>query len=158
MSDKLPTYALDFLYYLETIKGKSHHTIVNYKCNLIEFFQYLNNDSIEYLQSLKISDIHRYIIDVKQTKQIKNVTVINKIATIRSFFNYLNTKAKLLSVNISKELEYPNKPSLQPIYLTLEESIKLLSVVSGRNKTRDYAILTLFLNCGLRLSPAILNW
>ena len=78
-----------------------------------------------------------------------------KIAAIRSFFKYLTVKAKLLEENPVQDLDSPKIPKTLPHYLTLEESKRLLSVVDGKNKERDYCILCIFLNCGLRISELV---
>jgi site-specific recombinase XerD len=78
-----------------------------------------------------------------------------KVASIKSFFNYLTTKARLLEHNPAVELESPKIIKRLPRYLNIEESKMLLASVSGKNRERDYAILTLFLNCGLRLSELV---
>ena len=82
-------------------------------------------------------------------------TRARKIATLRSFFNYLTTKAHLLEQNPIKDLDSPKLRKTLPRYLTLDESVELLQSVDGANSERDYCILTLFLNCGLRISELI---
>ena len=75
-----------------------------------------------------------------------------KVATLKSFFKFLHRKVKILNENPALELESPKIKKRNPTYLTLEESKRLLSSIDGPNKERDYCIITLFLNCGLRLS------
>ena len=74
------------------------------------------------------------------------------------FFKYLSAKANLIEVNPAQNLETPKLDKRTPKYLTLEDSKKLLDVASNednRNNERDYAITTLFLNCGMRLSELV---
>ena len=78
-----------------------------------------------------------------------------KIATIRSFYNYLTNKMHLLRENPVKDIDSPKLKKTLPKYLTLEESVQLLGSVDGKNQERDYCILTLFLNCGLRISELV---
>ncbi len=78
-----------------------------------------------------------------------------KVAVIRSFYKYLTVKAKLLKDNPVADLDSPKLPKSLPRYLSLEESQRLLSAVDGANMERDYCILTLFLNCGLRISELV---
>ena len=78
-----------------------------------------------------------------------------KIATIRSFYNYLTNKMHLLRENPVKDMDSPKLKKTLPKYLTLDESIQLLDSVDGKNQERDYCILTLFLNCGLRISELV---
>ena len=78
-----------------------------------------------------------------------------KIATIRSFYKYLTVKAKLLEVNPVQDLDSPKVPKTLPKYLSLDESRRLLSAIDGNNKERDYCIICIFLNCGLRISEIV---
>lgn len=79
-------------------------------------------------------------------------TRARKTSSIRSFFHYLTNKKCLLSINPAEELEVPKKKKALPKFLTLEQSLELLNAVDGNYKERDYCIITLFLNCGIRLS------
>ena len=78
-----------------------------------------------------------------------------KVAAIRSFYKYLTNKAKLITENPMQDLDSPHLKKSLPRYLNLEESEGLLDSVDGVNQARDYCILTLFLNCGLRISELI---
>src|SRR5699024_9859817 len=81
-----------------------------------------------------------------------------KISTIRIFFLYLSQKANLIQNNPAQNLETPKLDKRLPKYLSLEDSQKLLNVTEDdkdENKERDFAIITLFLNCGLRLSELV---
>ena len=78
-----------------------------------------------------------------------------KLATIRSFFNYLCNKVHLLEENPCKDIDSPKQMKSLPRYLTLDDSLSLLNAVDGKHKERDFCIITLFLNCGLRISELI---
>ena len=78
-----------------------------------------------------------------------------KISSLKSFFKYLTAKAMVLDENPAAELEYPKLAKKLPRYLSVNESMELLENVSGRSPERDYLIITLFLNCGLRVSELI---
>lgn len=85
-------------------------------------------------------------------------TRARKISSLRVFFKYLTSKAKILEINPAQDLETPKLGRRMPKYLSLEESKKLLNVTqdeTNRNNIRDYAIITLFLNCGMRLSELV---
>ena len=80
------------------------------------------------------------------------------MSSIKTFFNYLTAKANLLEINPAQNLEAPKLGKRIPKYLTLDESKKLLEVTEqddNRNPERDYAIITIFLNCGIRLSELV---
>ena len=88
----------------------------------------------------------------------KPATRARKVSTIRVFFKYLASKAKLIETNPAQNLETPKLDKRLPKYLSLEESRKLIEVTktaSDENKERDLAIITLFLNCGMRLSELV---
>ena len=78
-----------------------------------------------------------------------------KLSAIKSFFKYLTVRTKQLAENPVAELEYPKLRKSLPRYLTLEQCASLLKAVSGPNEKRDYAILMLFLNCGIRRSELV---
>lgn len=169
--ENLPCILNDFLGYLYTVKGKSLNTIDGYKVDLRLFLKYikkiknnLKNEiddidisdiDIELIKQINLNDIYSFINYVSIKRQNSTYARARKIAAIRSFFNYLETKAKIIKENPARELESPKINKRHPVYLTLEQSKKLLDSIKGRNKERDFAIITLFLNCGLRLSELV---
>lgn len=170
-SNTLPECMVDFLNYLETIKGKSPNTIKGYKVDLTMFFRFLKlykgihkDDSMEFeeicindidndfLRKIKLADLYAFMSFLEKYRDNSAHARARKVATLRSFFKYSHGKAKILDENLALELEKPKIDKRNPAYLTLEESKKLLSVIDGPNKARDYCVITLFLNCGLRIS------
>lgn len=97
--------------------------------------------------------MYDFITYCGQERKVTTATRARKIISIRHFWKYLKTKAHLLSNNIAEELESPKLPQRMPKYLTLEESIRLL--IESEKSPRDYCILTIFLNCALRLSELV---
>ncbi|MEW9093870.1 MAG: tyrosine recombinase XerC [Clostridiaceae bacterium] len=166
----LPRHVNDFLNYLGTIKGKSINTINGYKIDLTMFFRFLKLyrgmvsediefDSIEIndvdddlIREVKLPDLYAFLAFTENYRDNGSYARARKVATLRSFFKYLNGKARILEENPALDLESPKINKRNPIYLTLDESKKLLNAITGRYKERDYCIITLFLNCGLRLS------
>jgi len=121
---------------------------------------------LEFVGSIKLSDIYSYMTYLSRDRVrfqnsshsdygLNAASRARKIATIRSFYNYLTNKAHLLRENPVKDIDAPKLKKELPRYLTLEQSKDLLSAVDGKNQERDYAILTLFLNCGLRISELV---
>lgn len=182
--DDSPQILCDFLSYHETIKAHSKKTVDEYYLDLRNFFRYMkrSRDSglrympldeisildidIEFIRSITLTDIYGYLSylsrDRAQQHNSSNTdyglaatTRARKIATLRSFFNYLTTKVHLLDQNPTKDLDTPKAKKNLPKYLTLDESVELLESVDGNNTDRDYCIITLFLNCGLRISELI---
>ena len=114
--------------------------------------------SIDIIQKITLDDIHAFISYLATELRSKSATRARKVSTIRIFFKYLSAKANLIPNNPAQNLETPKLDKRTPKYLTLEDSKKLLNVASdedSRNSQRDYAITTLFLNCGMRLSELV---
>ncbi len=171
---KIPTYLEDYLNYMETIKGLSPNTVREYFTDLRTFLRFLkirfklvdtsspfreitiDDIDIDLIKKVKLRDLHAYISYVDKDRDNGNYAKSRKVASIKSFFEYLHKKADLLDKNPALDLESPKIESRHPVYLSLEQSINLLeSVLENKNeelRKRDYAIITLFLNCGLRLS------
>ena len=179
-----PKVLLDFLSYHETIKAHSQKTVDEYYLDLRNFFRYLKqlrdpslrdkpldeipirDVEIEMIRTVTLTDIYSYMSYLSRDRQIHHnsrrseyglsaASRARKIATLRSFFNYLTSKAHLLEENPIKDIDSPKLMKTLPKYLTLEESMELLDAVDGDHRERDYCILTLFLNCGLRISELI---
>lgn len=165
-----PPIIRDFLTYNETIKGKSSKSVDEYFLDLQMFFRYLlmirgkvekNTDfneidisvvDAELISTVTISDLYAFIVFCKDERGNNAATRARKTSTLRIFFKYLTSQIHLLETNPAEMLESPKVKSGLPKHLSLEDAIELLSAVDGPNKERDYCILTLFLNCGMRLS------
>lgn len=170
-----PDFVNSFLDYTITILNKSPNTVKEYNYDIANFLKYIkkqfkltdeadlkeikiNDMDISILKKITLQNIHGYIsymaIDLKSSP----ATRARKISAIRVFFKYLTSKAKIIDVNPAQDLETPKLGKRMPRYLSLEESKKLLNVSqddTDRNSVRDHAIITLFLNCGMRLSELV---
>lgn len=117
-------------------------------------FQFAN---AEFIRSIQIGDMYAFLVYCKDTLHSSPGTRARKIVSIRQFWKYLKTKAHIIDNNITEELETPKQPKRIVRCLTLEESVRLL-IEAGSNSIRDNCIITIFLNCALRLSElAALN-
>lgn len=170
-----PDYLNSFLDYSVTILNKSPNSIKEYNYDLATFLKFIkihfgltketdfskitiNDLSIDVIKKITLDDIHAFISYLATELRSKASTRARKVSTIRVFFKYLSAKAKLIEINPAQNLETPKLDKRTPKYLTLEDSKKLLDVASdedNRNSERDYAITTLFLNCGMRLSELV---
>lgn len=170
-----PEYLNSFLDYSVTILNKSPNSIKEYNYDLATFLKYIklhfgltnetdyskitiNDIEIETIKKITLDDIHSFISYLATELRSKPATRARKVSTIRVFFKYLSAKAKLIEINPAQNLETPKLDKRIPKYLTLDDSKKLLSVAGNednRNNERDYAITTLFLNCGMRLSELV---
>ena len=117
----------DFLIYMQNVQEKSETTLNVYYVDLRMFFRFM-----------------------KKRRGLVGAEVV-----LNTFFNYLTKKVRLLKENPAENIDFPKKAKVLPKYLTLEQSIALLKSVDGEYKERDYCILTLFLNCGMRLSELV---
>jgi len=111
--------------------------------------------TIEQIQEITLSDVYAFLNYTMSQRENQSKARARKVSSIRSFFKYLTTKAGLLGENPVKDLELPSSKKSIPKYLTLEESLELLSAVSTSSPQRDTCILVLFLNCGMRLSELV---
>ena len=168
-----PPLLRDFLVYHETIQGHSRRTVDEYFLDLRGFFRFLKLDrrlvpaatpmddipiddvTIELIRGISLTDIYSYMNYLSRDRHLNAASRARKVATIRSFYKYLTNKAKLLDQNPVQDLDSPRLKKSLPKYLSLDESVELLGSVEGKNSIRDYCILTLFLNCGLRISELV---
>lgn len=182
--DDCPMVLKDFLAYHETIKGQSQLTISEYYLDLRMFLRFIKLMRCELPIQTPLDDISIKDVDLKFIEDITTSDVFDflsylasdrsegshsqasicgigpsararKLSAIKSFYKYLTIRTKQLFENPVAELEYPKLRKSLPKYLTLEQSARLLSCVAGVNEKRDYAILMLFLNCGIRRSELV---
>ena len=165
-----PAFLRDFLTYNETIKGKSSRSVEGYYIDLRTFFRYMllvrgkvpkdtefnqidiSAADIELVRSVTISDLYAFMVYCKDELKNNTATRARKTSTLRIFFKYMSVQTHQIPTNPAELLESPKVKQSLPRHLTLENSLELLNSVDGANERRDYCILTLFLNCGLRLS------
>ena len=179
-----PVILRDFLTYHETIKGQSQKTISEYYLDLRMFLRFIKlmrcdmplhtnledidikDVDIEFVGSITTSDIFDFLSYLANDRVvnpdspapeygISSTARARKLSAIKSFYKYLTVRTKQLQENPVADLEYPKLRKSLPRYLTLEQSAALLQAVSGQNEKRDYAILMLFLNCGIRRSELV---
>ena len=165
-----PPIIRDFLTYNETIKGKSSRSVEGYFLDLQTFFRYIllvrgmvpkgtefekitiEKVDINLIKTIAISDLYAFLVFCKDERQNGAASRARKTSTLRIFFKYLSAQTHQLENNPAELLESPKVKQALPKHLTLEDSLELLNSVEGPYKERDYCILTLFLNCGLRLA------
>ena len=175
---------LDFLSYHETIRGHSPKTVDEYFLDLRGFFRFLklhrgqvppdsspedidiSDVDLDFLRTVTRSEIYAYLSYLSRDKLrnarsrspsygLSPASRARKIAAIRSLYKYLTVKTHQLTEDPVRDLDAPKLPRTLPRYLSLEESRRLLRAVEGRQRTRDYCILCIFLNCGLRISEIV---
>lgn len=169
MSFPVQQYAL----YLRNIKGLSAKTVNEYCMDLRTFFRFLKVDrglvpgdtdlqlvrvqdvDLEFIRSVTSFEVLEFMIFVADERNNLSSTRQRKSTSLKSFFQYLTVHEKLLDENPAENLTPPKAKKALPHFLSLEQSIELLNAVEGPDSERDRCILTLFLNCGLRLSELV---
>ena len=179
-----PQILRDFLTYHENIKGQSPRTISEYYLDLRMFFRFIKLMRNDMPMNTQLEDIPIKDVDLDFVRQITTSEVFDflsylandrplnpdsvyteygiepaarsrKLSAIKSFYKYLTVRTKQLTENPVADLEYPKLRKSLPKYLTMSQASALLQAVSGQNAKRDYAILMLFLNCGIRRSELV---
>ncbi|MEE0964088.1 tyrosine-type recombinase/integrase [Ruminococcus sp. YE282] len=160
----------EYLFYQETVRARSSKTVNEYFIDLRTFFRYLkihrglvpsdvefdkikiDDVDLNLLKTVSLNDAYEYMNYLVRDRNNKVAARARKCSSLKGYFKFLSSNRKYLDKNPLEDLEMPKKPKKLPKYLTLEQSMELLNSVEGDYKERDYAILTLFLNCGLRVS------
>ena len=179
-----PQVLREFLIYHENIMGQSQLTISEYYLDLRMFLRFVklmrqdmpittDLDSIDirdidisFIREIDTPDIFDFLSYLANDRAVNPESAApdygisaaaraRKLSSIKSFYKYLTVRTKQLEENPVAELEYPKLRKSLPKYLTLDQSAALLQAVSGQNEKRDYAILMLFLNCGIRRSELV---
>ncbi|MGN0530399.1 MAG: tyrosine-type recombinase/integrase [Eubacterium sp.] len=170
---QLPQIVQQYLLYLEAIKGHSELSVIEYASDLRTFFRFIAKEKglvssdtpddeidispidINFIKKITLNDAYKFLVYCKNVRKNNENTRARRVIAIRRFFIYITDNQGLLENNPMKNLDIPKSKKALPKYLTLEEAQRLLSVIDGPCKERDYAIITLFLNCGMRLSELV---
>ncbi len=168
----VPQILRNYLNYMIVIKGKSPNTVREYYYDLRLFLRYIQS----VVKNISLSEINSVILDDFDENLLKQISLndlyefmayINnahsdndnyrarKVASLKSFFNYLHIKAGFIENNPAANLDSPKIKKRMPRYLSLEESVAFLANIDGKYQARDLAIFAIFLNCGLRLSELV---
>lgn len=171
--EQSPDILRDFLFYLENVKARSEKTIEEYFFDLRTFFRYLkckrgmvdkntpdNEISItdvdaKLLSTVTLSDLYGYLHYLSHVRENEPAARSRKASSLHTFFDYICNKMKLIPSDPTAQLEMPSLKRTLPKFLTLEQCIELLNAIDGKYQERDYCIITLFINCGMRLSELV---
>ncbi len=176
MFGNLPEPILTFAGYKSSIQNCSDLTVREYVNDVILFFRYIivsrKGDKPENIdmktidvspldydlaESVKTEEIYGYMLYLAQGRGNKVRIRARRLSAIKAFYKYHTVKSRRLKNNPAKDVDSPAvKPAL-PKYMSLDESIRLLESIPSDSPTyeRDYCIITLFLNCGMRLSELV---
>ncbi len=179
-----PQILREFLTYHETIKGQSAKTIQEYYLDLRMFLRFMvlvknempyhtdfetipiKSIDLEFIKTITVSDIFDFLSYLAndrvkfENSHVEEIGIgtaarARKLSAIKSFYKYLTVRTKQLADNPVQDFEFPKIRKSLPKYLTLEESRRLLEAVQGPNSVRDFAILMIFLNCGIRRAELV---
>lgn len=172
--DSFPNVAIKYFNYIGVVKNQSKLTISEYATDLRTFFRFLKltkgqvppstsfeditiyDIDSEFIKSITLNDAYSFLAFCKDDRDNNATTRARKVSTLRNFFKYCTVQIKIIDENPMQELDTPKLSKSLPKYLTLEQSQQLLkNAATGKFKERDYCIITLFLNCGLRLSELV---
>jgi site-specific recombinase XerD len=171
--DECPYYLNEYIFYMKVIKGRSERTIEAYYIDLRLFLRYIKLTKYnlpadadietisikdlpaEILKQITLNDAIEFLYYTSSERDNHAATRARKASSLKSFFNYLFKNTNLIDKNPVKDLELPSLKKALPKFLTLEESLELLNNIKSSNPVRDYCIITLFLNCGMRLSELV---
>ncbi len=168
-----PNFLNEFLKYIQAIRNLSSRTVEAYYIDLKLFFRYIyqkrnncinnslidevdiKNLDIDFLKSISQSDILDFLYFIMNERNNSVSARSRKLSSIRGFFKYSVNKSHILKTNPSENIELPVNKKRLPKFLSLEQSIELLSNVNTKFPQRDYCIIVLLLNCGMRLSELV---
>ena len=163
LSNKSCQFVEQYLNYLTVIKGRAENTIKEYRTDILMFFRFLSdarsrpvpNENFswvdtDFIKSITLADMYSFITYCQEQLHSSPRTRARKIVSLRQFWKHLKSKTCIIDNNVAEGLESPRIPKRIPKYLSLEESVRLL--IACNDSARDHCIITLFLNCALRLS------
>ena len=173
-----PPVFQEFISYKSVIQGCSEKTVTEYVLDLKIFFKFLiatrcgvptegeefdeitiDAVDLEMAKSVTTGDIYAFLMYATNTRNNQNASKARKLSAIKAFYKYLVTKRHYFDENPAINIESPKQRKSLPKYLTLDECMALLDAVKNDRESkyavRDYAIITLFLNCGMRLSELV---
>lgn len=176
--DTMPSLVRDFARYKLSVQGCSQKTVDEYLSDLKLFFKFIyskrnglktDNESltsldisgldIKFLSSVSTDEIYDFFFYVSSERKNNTAARARKLSAIKAFYKYVCQKMHLMENNPAIDIESPKKKQALPKYLSMDESIALLEAIEddkeSKTKERDYAIITLFLNCGMRLSELV---
>lgn len=176
--NQYPPIIQEFISYKSVIQGCSAKAVEEYVLDLKIFFKFLiatrcgvptegpefddvsiDVVDLEMAKSVKTEDIYAFLMYASNVRNNQNAAKARKLSSIKAFYRYLVAKRHYFEENPAVNIESPKQKKSLPKYLTLEESLMLLEAVKNDKEskfvTRDYAIITLFLNCGMRLSELV---
>ena len=170
-SNENPEFLNDYLVHIKIVKLLSERTIQEYYFDIRLFLKYIYSNlydkneeiseidiscmSINDLKKIAVADIYNFIFYASDERQNSERARYRKISSLSSFFKYASRTAKIIDTDPTKDLDVPTPKKALPKFLSLNDSLKLLQTSDESDSKRDYCMITLFLNCGMRLSELV---
>lgn len=144
-------YIDDFLEYLKVVKKHSVNTIINYKNDLCEFYQF-GTKKILNIDREMVNNYLNYLYKKKDSKS----SISRKLSSLRSFYEYL-IKIEVVDVNYFKMIKNPRKDILLPRYVKDNDIDKMFQVIDVRQVygKRNMAIIRVLYASGIRVSEVV---
>jgi site-specific recombinase XerD len=144
----------NYISYISGVLRFSERTIDAYKHDLKEFLTAVRNRGKRTVKDIEKEDVETFLAQITKSKSGSSANYNRKLSSIKSFFNYLSNSG--LKNNIAGDLKLIKNHSRQISYLTEKEKIKLIGKIKQEAtpyyRKRDLAIISLFLNVGIRVS------
>lgn len=166
-----PEFLNDYLVHIKVVQMLSDRTIQEYYFDVRLFLKYIysllhdiDGDisdvdvslmSVEDIKKIKVSDIYNFVFYTADERKNSDRARYRKISSLRSFFKYAARVARIVDNDPTKDLDIPVPKTALPKFLSLNESLRLLAASNNSDSSRDYCVITLFLNCGMRLSELV---
>lgn len=166
-----PEFLNEYLAHIRVVKMLSERTVEEYYLDIRLFLKYFYNNisntektidemdiskmTAEDLKKITLSDIYNFIFYVADERSNSDKARYRKVSALRSFFKYVTKVAHILDSDPSRDIEIPSPKQALPKFLSLNESLRLLETSGNGTSVRNFCIITLFLNCGMRLSELV---
>lgn len=178
MLSKMPRSVREFATYKIVIENCSEKTVEEYVLDLRTYFRYivstrhgialdseefyaidLSEVDVEFIRTIGTDEIYEFLLYAGRERGNNWSSKARKLSAIKSYYKFMTVKKHYLEENPAINIESPKRKKTLPKYLNLEESTALLEAIKNdtesKTRSRDYAITTLFLNCGMRLSELV---
>lgn len=170
-NDSNPEFLNNYLVHLKVVRMLSERTISEYYFDIRLFLKYIHKNntgqdtvtedvdikdmSTDELKGISVTDIYNFIFYVADERQNDKRTRYRKKSSLKSFFRYLMKTERITESDPTADIDMPSPKATLPKFLSLDESMKLLKTSNSKDSLRDYCMITLLLNCGMRLSELI---
>lgn len=170
-SPENPEFLNEYLVHMKIVRGRSDRTVREYYFDIRIFLKYIYENyyntgkltedidishmSEDDIRRITVSDIYNFIYYTADERKNNDKARYRKLSALRSFFKYMNKVARIIKTDPTKDIEIMTPKAAPPKFLSLNESLRLLETAGSKDSLRDYCIITLFLNCGIRLSELV---